>query len=61
MAQKSSYAPVSGFWALFVPGVIGGVTFYVYNTHGYVSTRVRAIIDPVMGPVVKMVTEFLPY
>ena len=61
MAKKSSYDPISGFWALVVPGVVGGVTFCAYNTQGYVSTRVSAIIDPVMGPVVKMVDGFLPY
>ena len=61
MAGKASYNPISSFWLFVVPSVVAGVTYYTYNTSGYVSVRLRAIIDPVMGPVVKFVGEVLPY
>ncbi len=61
MAGKATYNPISGFWVVVVPAVVGGATYYAYNTSGYVSVRIRAIIDPVMGPVVKLVSDFLPY
>ena len=52
--NKRGYTPISTFWAVVVPGVILGVCYYTWNSHGYVAMRLRAALRPIVGPI----TEF---
>ena len=56
---KSSYTPFSTFWYLFVPGVVGGVIWYAYNTPGWVSRKVQAVVGPVVEPALRFIARVL--
>jgi hypothetical protein len=58
MAQKS-YTPFSTFWGLLVPAVIFGVVWYAYNSHGWVSYKVQAIVRPVVDPAIRFFARVL--
>jgi hypothetical protein len=45
---------VSKYWAVVVPGVLGGVIFYAYSTTGYLGGIVRAAVDPIMQPILQL-------
>ncbi|MEX2300516.1 MAG: hypothetical protein WD733_06245 [Bryobacterales bacterium] len=42
---------MSKYFAVIMPAVLGGVLYYAYSTPGYVGSLVRALIDPVLLPV----------
>ena len=45
---------MSKYWAVVVPGALGAVIFYSYSAPGYVGSFVRAIVDPILLPVVEL-------
>jgi len=52
-----SLAVVSKFWAVVVPGVLAGVIFYAYSAPSYVGGVVRALVDPVMQPILRLASH----
>ncbi len=56
---KTSYTPISGFWAVLVPGVLAGVIWYAYNSQGWVSYKVQALFGPVVEPAIKFISRVL--
>jgi hypothetical protein len=49
-----SLAVVNKYWAVIVPGILGGVIWYAYSAPGYVGGLVRALLDPVMEPILRL-------
>ena len=49
--RKKSYTPISTFWAVLVPAAVLGVGYYAWHSHGYVALRVRAALEPIVGPI----------
>jgi hypothetical protein len=45
---------VNKYWAVIVPGILGGVIWYAYSAPGYVGGLVRALLDPVMEPILRL-------
>lgn len=48
---KSGYTPVSSFWAVIVPAVLGGVLYYGYTTPSWVGVRIQKLFGPVVEPI----------
>lgn len=48
---------MSKYWAVFVPGVLGGLIFYAYSTPGYLGGIVREAVDPIMQPILQLVSH----
>lgn len=40
---------MSGFWIVMVPAVLAGICFYGYNSHGWLPSRIRGIISPILS------------
>ena len=55
-----SLAVVNKYWAVFVPGVLGGVIFYAYSTPGYLGGIVRAVVDPILQPLLRFASHLIP-
>lgn len=55
----SSYTPFSAFWGLLVPGVLAAVIWYAYNSQGWVSHKVQALVGPVVEPALKFISRVL--
>ena len=45
MAHKP-YSPMSPFWWVFIPGVVLGVCYWVWNDPGFVSMQFRGVLQP---------------
>lgn len=56
---KTSYTPISGFWVVLVPGVLAAVIWYAYNSQGWVSYKVQALVGPVVDPALKFIGRVL--
>ena len=51
LVAKAKYTPISGFWAMLVPTVVGGVIYYAWNSNGYVAQRLQTMLRPIVDPV----------
>jgi len=40
---------MSGFWIVMVPAVLGGICFYGYNANGWLPSKIRGIISPILS------------
>jgi len=47
--KPKSYTPMSGFWIVMVPAVLGGIRFYGYNANGWLPSKIRGIIRPILS------------
>lgn len=56
---KTSYTPISTFWAMFVPGVLAAVVWYAYNSQGWVSHKVQSFFGPIVEPTIKFFARVL--
>lgn len=45
---------MSKYWAVIVPGALGGVLFYAYSATGYVGRMVRSAVDPILVPILEL-------
>ena len=48
------FSVVSKYWAVIVPGALGGVLFYAYSAPGYVGRMVRTAVDPILVPILEL-------
>jgi len=46
---------VNKYWAIIVPGVLGGLIFYAYSETGYLGGIVRSAVDPILQPLLRFV------
>jgi len=51
---------VNKYWAIVMPGVLGGVIFYAYSTPGYLGGIVRAVVDPILQPLLRFASHLIP-
>jgi hypothetical protein len=51
---------VNKYWAIVMPGVLGGVIFYAYSAPGYFGGLVRGVIDPILGPILQLASHLFP-
>lgn len=47
--RAKTYTPISGFWVVMVPTVLGGICFYGYNGNGWLPSRIRGVIRPILS------------
>ncbi len=58
MANKK-YTPISTFWAVLVPGVMLGIGYYAWHSHGYVALRLRNALEPIVGPIAQFFSRVI--
>jgi hypothetical protein len=50
-----SLAVVNKYWAVVVPGILGGVLLCAYSAPGYLGDMARDAIDPILQSLAELV------
>jgi len=46
--------PISGFWFTVVPGVVLGLGYFLWHSHGFIAEKMRQALNPIVSFVARL-------